>query len=185
MKILWGFYCCLVVILATSACEKEIPTPASQGIMTLDDFGPLIFIGGENVEPKPNSNLSLAEFNAARDSTKNSGMICIKFDATSVLEDSDQDLNFEDYENRSILKINEQEIPNSEIVFVYDFFMTWRNYEYDLEREEYVPLIPNGIGPYYICWGVKLGIGTHTVEFSTQTTSGEIRSFSWSFTITE
>jgi hypothetical protein len=164
----------LSLLIILSSCQQKpqeiLPTPMPT---------PAFLLG---VIPEPGERISYEEYKARFEpgelGLREVGPICVRYDASKLLEYDDEGLRKEDYLARSLLLINGEVWPNSQKPDLYrDALGLAVSRDGNLAKG-------NAVGPFYFCWDVELGPGMHTVEFITRKTSGEELSYTWSFLIT-
>jgi hypothetical protein len=112
--------------------------------------------------------------------------ICVKLDASFLVENADDDLGWDDYFQRSVLLVNGTPWTHTgpELIFN-ELGLSTGLRVIDVETGETIfeEKRSNAVGPFLVCWSVPLSSGAHDVTFRVVTTAGRTFSYSWSFEI--
>jgi hypothetical protein len=168
---------CFLILLTScqSVANERLPTPMPT---------PAFLLG---VIPEPSERISYeaykARFKPGELGLREVGPICVRYDASKLLEYDDEGLRAEDYLARSLLLINGEVWPNSQKPDFYTDALGLAVSRGSTGGSNWAK--GNAVGPFHFCWDVELEPGMHTIEFKTRTTSGKELSYTWSFVITE
>lgn len=148
--------------------------PQPDSAIELQDYRAGYYLGAEDIETGEVDILSSV-----------SDAVCIKLDASALVEDNDDGLELEDYLARSELIIDGSLWTDSEPVLLSNELNSAGRYVLDVETLEVLVDNKNAAGPFTIYWEIKLNQGFHQIEFQSRRTSGRLFSYEWSFRIND